>query len=94
MTLPVLLRDLRHSAYGARVLVLDLVDLLVLGVDGADQHVVGDVLEVAAELEPGSGGGDVVGGALALHLDQHAHVLVRVQRVLLERGQQLQSIKR
>lgn len=57
-------------------LVLDAVDLLVLAVEGADEHVVGDVVQVAAELEPGAGHADVVSRALALHLDQHQCVLV------------------
>ena len=47
-----------------------LVHLLVLCVDGGDEQVVGDVLEMAAELEPGSGGRDVVSCALAFHLDK------------------------
>lgn len=49
--------------------------LAVLRVDGADEHVVGDVVQVAAVLEPGARHGDVVGGALALGLDQHQRVL-------------------
>lgn len=48
--------------------VLQLVDAVVLTVDRTDQHVVGDVIQVPAELQPGSGSADVVGGALALHL--------------------------
>ena len=48
--------------------VLDFVDAVVLTVDSADQHVVGDVVQVTAELEPGAGGTDVVSSALAFHL--------------------------
>ena len=40
----VLSRHLGHAAVLAGVLVLDCVHLLVLGVDGRDQEVVGDVL--------------------------------------------------
>ena len=54
--------------------VVDLVGLAVLGVDGTDQHVVGDVVEVTAVLEPGTGHGDVVGGGLAVGLKQDGEV--------------------
>lgn len=57
-------------------LVLHVVDLVVLRVDGADEHVVGDVVQVAAELEPRAGHRDVVRRALALCL-QHASVYIR-----------------
>ena len=40
------------------------------GVDGADEGVFGNVGEVALELEPGAGGGDGVGCALALDLEE------------------------
>lgn len=43
--------------------VLDLVRLAVGRVDGTDQHVVGDVVQVATVLEPGASGTDVVGAA-------------------------------
>ena len=59
-----------HAAQFARQLVLDAVDAVVVDVDGADKHVVGDVIQVTAELEPGPGGADVVRGALALHLEE------------------------
>jgi hypothetical protein len=54
--------------------VVDLVGLTVLGVDGTDQHVVGDVVKVTAVLEPGTGHGDVVGGGLAVGLEQDGEV--------------------
>jgi hypothetical protein len=41
------------------------------GVDGAEEQVARDVLEVAAVLQPLAGRRDVVGGALALGLQQH-----------------------
>ena len=50
-------------------LVLDGVHLAVLLVDGGDEEVVGDVLEVAAVLQPGAGGRDVVCRALTSHLE-------------------------
>ena len=43
----VLPRHLGHAAVVAGVLVLDGVHLLVLGVDGGDQEVVGDVLQMS-----------------------------------------------
>jgi hypothetical protein len=46
---------LRNSSVLAGDVVLNLVDLLVLRVDGTDEHVVRDVLQVTAELQPRSG---------------------------------------
>lgn len=62
--------NIRHASVLSRQLVLDLVDGVVLDVDRTDQQVVGDVVQVSAELQPRSGGADVVSGALSLHL-QH-----------------------
>jgi len=45
--------------------------LAVLSVEGTDEHVVGDVVQVTSVLQPGACHGDVVSGALALGLDQH-----------------------
>ena len=50
--------------------VLALADRAGEGVDGAEEQVAGDVLEVAAVLEPRAGHRDVVGRALALGLQQ------------------------
>ena len=54
--------DLGDATPFAGELVLDLVGFLVGDVDGADEAVLGDVLEMTAVLEPWSTGGDVVGG--------------------------------
>jgi hypothetical protein len=54
--------------------VLDLVGLAVLLVGGTDQHVVGDVVQVATVLQPGASHGDVVSGGLALALDEDGEV--------------------
>lgn len=59
-----------HTSVLSCQLVLNLVDGIVLNVDGTDQQVVGDVVQMTAEFEPGAGGTDVVGGALPLHLQQ------------------------
>ena len=56
-------------------LVLDAVDLAVLRVECANEHVVGDVVQMATVLEPGPGHTDVVSCALALHLDQNVRTL-------------------
>ena len=48
--------------------VLDLVDGIVLAVDCADQHVVGDVVQMATKLQPRSCSTDVVCGTFALYL--------------------------
>ena len=45
-----------------------LVKLVVLGVGGGDEEIVADVLQVTAELEPGTGSRNVVSGALSFHL--------------------------
>ena len=73
-------------------LVLDVVGLAIVDIDGADEHVVGDVVQVAAVLEPGTGGADVVRGALAPDLDQHRHVDKVVAVPPLERREQLQAV--
>lgn len=54
--------------------VLDLVGLTVGSVDGTNQHVVGDVVEMTTVLEPRTGHGNVIGGGLALGLDEDRHV--------------------
>lgn len=59
---------IRDSSIFPCQVVLDLVDGIILTVDGTDQHVVGDVIQVAAELQPRSCSTDVVSGAFALHL--------------------------
>lgn len=51
-------------------LVLDFVYGIILNVDRADQQIVGDVVQVAAEFQPGPSSTDVVSGALPLHLQQ------------------------
>ena len=48
----------------------DLVRFAVECVHGADEHVVRNVFEMTAVVEPRTGHGDVVGGALALGLDE------------------------
>lgn len=60
--------DIRDAAVLSCQVVFDLVDGIVLAVDGTDQHVVGDVVQVTAELQPRPGSADVVRGAFALHL--------------------------
>ena len=54
----------------AAALAEDLVRFAVECVHGADEHVVRNVFEVAAVVEPRTGHGDVDGGALALRLDE------------------------
>lgn len=44
------------------------VGLAVFDVDSTDEQVVGDVIQVPTELEPGAGGRDVVSGALPFDL--------------------------
>lgn len=49
---------------------------------------------MSAVLEPRAGGGDVVGGALALHLDEDGHVRQVLAVPLVERLQQLEAVGR
>lgn len=54
--------------------------LVVLSVQASNQEVVGDVVQVASVLEPGTRHADVVGCALALHLDEDQRILFRQPR--------------
>jgi hypothetical protein len=72
--------------------VLDLVGFLVGLVDGTNQHVVGDVVKVTTVLQPGTGHGDVVGGGLALGLDEDGHVLGVLAIPRLERSKDLETV--
>lgn len=60
--------DIRDSPVFSCQVVFDLVDGVVLAVDGADEHVVGDIVQVAAELQPRSSSTDVVSGAFSFYL--------------------------
>jgi hypothetical protein len=66
--------DIRDGTVLAVERVLDLVGLAVLSVNGTDQHVVGDVVQMSTVLQPGTGHGDVIGGGLALSLDKNGEV--------------------
>ena len=48
--------------------ILDAVHFSILRVGGGDQEVVGDIVEMTTELEPGSSGGDVIGRTFTFHL--------------------------
>lgn len=61
-------RCLGDAAEFASDLVLDLVGLAVLGVDSADQTVLGDVLEVATVLQPRTASRDVIGSCTAISM--------------------------
>lgn len=82
----------RDSIIVAGESVFDLIGLAVLGVDSTNQHVVGDVVKVATVLEPWAGHGDVVGGGLALALDQNWDVSSILAVPLLESGKELQTV--
>ena len=70
MTHLVVTGHIRDTTVVARQVVLDLVDGIVFAVDGTNQHVVGDVVQVATELQPRSSSTDVICGAFALHLQK------------------------
>eukprot|EP00732_Lithocolla_globosa_P002290 Lithocolla_globosa_v1_NODE_1456_length_2560_cov_45.661876.p2 type:complete len:114 gc:universal NODE_1456_length_2560_cov_45.661876:2139-1798(-) len=67
--------------------VVDRVSLIVLCVDGTNQHVVADVVKMATVLEPRASHTDVVGCALAFGLDQHWHIQHLISKPRLERCQ-------
>ena len=87
-----MLGNLRDATLGTSIMVDDFIDGIVLRVDGADQHVVGDVFQVATELKPWSGGRNVIGGTLALNLDEDAQVLEVAAVPFGKGGQELQTI--
>lgn len=68
-----LVRKLGDGVLAAVNIISD-VDFIGLGVDGGEEGVVREVLEVTLVLEPGAGGGDGVGCALSLDLDEDSHV--------------------
>lgn len=72
--------------------VLDLVGLAVLSVDGTNQHVVGDVVQMSTVLQPRTGHGDVVSGGLALGLDKDGQVGGILAVPGLERLEELQTV--
>jgi len=59
-------RNIGHTTELACSDVLDLVGLAVGGVDGASEHIVGDIVKMPAVLQPGTCHGDVVGLAFCL----------------------------
>lgn len=61
---------IRHTSEISCQQILDFVDGIIVSVDCTNQHIVGDVVQVTAEFQPGPGSTDVVGGALSLHLQQ------------------------
>ena len=85
--------DSRNGIPAARRRVLDLVGLLVSFVDGTDQHVVRDVVQVSTVLEPGASHGDVVRSRLALGLDQDGHILGILAIPCVERRQNLETVR-
>lgn len=62
---------IRHAFIFSSELVLDFIDGIILTVHGTNQQIVGDVIQVAAEFQPGPSSTDVVSGALSLHLQHH-----------------------
>lgn len=63
-------------------LVLHIIHLFIFCIGGGEEHVVGDVVQVATELEPGSSGRDVVCRTLSLHLLAHRTHDLMVHTVL------------
>lgn len=70
----VITRNIGNSAPLAVCEILDLVRLAVGGIGGTNKHVVGDVVQMATVLQPRASHRDVIGGRLALSLDENRDV--------------------
>lgn len=77
----------------ARNLVLDFVGFAVLSVDGTDEAVLGDVLQMSTVLQPGATGGNVISRTLALGLDQDRKVGRGLAVPRLERLEELETVR-
>lgn len=84
--------SLGNSSPLASDLVSDVVGLLVLSVDGSNHVVVGDVLEMASVLKPGTGLRDMVSGGLTKRLDEDGHVNTVLAVPRLEGLEDLESV--
>lgn len=58
-----------------------------------DKHVIGNVVQVSTVFEPRSGGGNVIGGALAFDFDKNDHVFEIFAVPLVEGCEQLQTVR-
>jgi hypothetical protein len=90
-TIPVGASNVRDSARGVIEAVGNLIHLAVVGINGTNEHVVGDVLEVTTVFEPRASHGNVVGGALALNLDKNkkggrGEMYISTQEILFEKN--------
>ena len=70
----IVLGSRRHLFVLSVELILHMIALTVESIDGAHEQIVGDVLQMSTEAEPGPGHGDVVRCAFALGLDEQWHV--------------------
>lgn len=64
-------RNVGHTTESACSDVLDVVGLAVGGIDGPNEHIVGDIVKMPAVLRLGACHGDVVSRGLAFCLDQN-----------------------
>lgn len=77
----------------ARNLVLDFVGFAVLSVDGTDEAVLGDVLQMSTVLQPGATSGNVISRTFALGLDQDRKVGRCLAVPRLERLEELETVR-
>lgn len=89
----VALCDFGDAAVGSLGDIVDNVHLAVVGIESTNQGVLGNVFQVSLVLEPGTSGGNVVSGALALNLDEYSHVLELFAVPCLERFEHLQTVR-
>ena len=74
--------------------VLDLVGLAVAGADGANEHIVGDIVKMPAVLQPRTRHADVVSRGLAFCLGQNWAVQSILSIPRGERGENLKMVGR
>ena len=85
--------DSWDSSEFTSLLVENLVGLSTVGVNGTDQTVLRDVLQVSSVFEPWSTGRNVVGGALALGLDENRGLDDVLAIPWLEWFEELESVR-
>lgn len=86
--------NVRHTTEPACSDVLDLVGLAVGGIDGANEHIVGDIVKMPAVLQLGTRHGDVVSCGLAFCLNQNWAVQSIISIPRGERGENLKTVGR
>mmetsp|Transcript_4227 Transcript_4227/g.26860 ORF Transcript_4227/g.26860 Transcript_4227/m.26860 type:complete len:353 (-) Transcript_4227:1099-2157(-) len=85
-------RNLRHTVKLVCKRIVNLVCLPILVVNGTNQHVITDIVQVPPELQPWSRHADVVGRAFASCLDQNLCTFHVFAIPFLERSKELKAV--